>query len=527
MDDFRSPAPTPGSVDAPGFVGNTAAGGAVLLTKPLTDSVAIATDDLSTLPDSGLVISAITAQTDLLLGDLVSETFAFPTADMLGAAAAMWPCARDRAIVTGWHGLVGRGVATKTRHAIAGSAEHWENVEGPRARVDIAPGLVRVARTDQARAERTRERLLVADIEARQHQLEQLARPMALADLEPLSRGTRSTISAWSAKSRAGMIAAICELDLAPIVSGEMIPCMITLTLPGDWLAVTPDAVTAAKKFHNFERAWRHKWGSGLVCIWKREFQRRAEAPRTLAGLDSGRAPHWHIWTVPPVPMSRMREFKAWLSATWTRVLFGRGVDVHPDCVCSEPCRSLGAGTGVDLAEGLRARDPKRLAIYFLKESLGGEGKAYQNAAPPEWDGQSVGRFWGYRGIVKAVVSVEVDAGVDVAVLRVLRRWQHAQGITRQVRVQRIDTRTGVLRLRNVRRPARVVGSAGWVAVNSGADLAAQLGQWATIVSERLWADRELFVGRSGYVEPESVERPLWAAQGPLRLNGGFPVPAV
>ena len=34
------------------------------------------------------------------------------------------------------------------------------------------------------------------------------------------------------------------------------------------------------------------------------------------------------------------------------------------------------AGTGVDYAEGARARDPKRLAIYFLKESLGGAGKS-------------------------------------------------------------------------------------------------------------------------------------------------------
>ena len=497
MDDFRSHAPTAGSVAAP----------------------AIATNDLSTPaelgPEAGLVISAITPQTDLLVGDLVREIFRFPTADMLGAAAAMWPCSRDRAIVTGWHGLVGRGVATKSGLAIAGSAEHWENVEGPRARVEIAPGLVRIARTDEARAERTRERLLIADLEARQHQHEQMGRPMALADLEPLKRGTKAAISAWSAKSRAGMIAAICELDLAPIVGGESLPCMVTLTLPGDWLAITPDAATAAKKFDNFERAWRHKWGRGLVCIWKREFQGRG-------------APHWHIWTVPPVPTSRMREFKEWLSATWTRVLFGRGVVTHPDCNCSEACRSLGAGTGVDFVKGLRARDPKRLAIYFLKESLGGEGKAYQNGAPKEWAGQSVGRFWGYRGIEKAVVTVEVDAGVDVQVLRTLRRWQRAQGVTREVRVLRgAAPTTGELRFRTVRRPARVIGSAGWVAVNSGADLAAQLGRWATTVSERLWADRELFVGRAAYVEPETVERPVWAAHGPLRQGAGFPVPAI
>jgi len=459
-----------------------------------------------------------TGELTTFLEQLQADRFAFPSAEMIDAAAAMFPTARDTAIVQGWHGMVGNGVSSVKRgpdgklvrhvRVNAGYGENKENAEGARARIEIAPGLVRIARRDEAKAERTRERLRLAELEVRAHETrvreyeaEQLHRPMVFADLEPAlsgapSRGTRGIISAWSAKSRANMVASICELNLAPILSGDVLPCMTTLTLPGDWLAVAPDAATAARLFDNWRKAYEDKWGVKLVCIWKREFQKRG-------------APHWHLWMVPPVPMYRMKEYSSWLSLSWTRVLFGAELTATAEfhaalsengkCACSEVCRSLGAGTGVDFKEGLRARDPKRLAVYFLKESLGGEGKAYQNAAPVEWEGQSIGRFWGYKGLDKAIATVPLDPNIDVQLVRVLRRWQRSKRITREVTVWGTRERdykkrqalraSGEVVPRMVRVPARPIGSAGWVAANSGADLATYLARYATLLTE--WRDAE------------------------------------
>lgn len=470
---------------------------------------------------AGLVICAISRENepnnavDAHFGDLAARTFRFPSAEMIGSAAAMFPrpaassTVRRFAPVPGL-GLdyinepievLGRKVANVRAVPGAGWTDYLDAAEGPFARVEIAPGLVRVARRDEARSERTRDRLRQAQEDAQTELLdnwaEQIHVPMVWAEfLEPLGpSGARAPITSWSAKSRARMISTICELDLSSIVAGITLPCMVTLTLPGDWLAVTPDAATAARKFDNFARSWSDRWGTPLTCIWKREFQRRG-------------APHWHIWTVPPVPSSEISEFIQWLSETWTGILFGKkamamALDHSPRakhhykrdrCDCSEVCKSLGAGTGLDFAEGLRARDPKRLAVYFLKESLGGEGKQYQNGAPVEWEGQPVGRFWGYRGIEKAVARVPLDGDVAVKVLRTIRRWQRAQGITREKRVLRgYAPTTGELKFRTVRRPARVIGNAGWVAVNDGSSFAAELGRYASAVAGDLAVERDLF----------------------------------
>lgn len=417
--------------------------------------------DLESAPGAGLVICAISAQTSHV-EDLLERQFEFPSAEMVDAAASMFPLPEHV------HNKLRAARSTKLGGRLVQFHDHNE---GPFSQIEIGPGIVRVSRHDVLRSERTLERLKQARIDAAEREMDWFHEPMVWASLEEISDGTRKAICTWSAKSRARMIATICELDLSHIVAGDNLPCMITLTLPGDWLAVTPDAATAARKFHNFTRAWEHKWGP-LRMIWKREFQRRG-------------APHWHLWTVPPVPMHRMREFNKWLSATWTRCL-----DIADK---SERAKSLGAGTNVSFAEGLRARDPKRLAVYFLKESLGGEGKAYQNGVPVEWDGQSAGRFWGYRGLEKAVAVAPLDGAVSVQVVRTIRRWQRAQGITRQKRVPRFDLATGELKFRNVRRPASVIGSAGWVAVNDGAAFASQLARYASMLALDIEAARHLF----------------------------------
>lgn len=448
----------------------------------------------------GLVISAIfppTVETSPeptdFLGDLVRETFNFPSGQMLDAAAGQFP-RYGWQIISRWDEMaaletvdIGGGNVTRGRR---GDWFEYRDVdEGPQSRIEIGPGLVRVSKTDWNRHGKAVERQKENALQRQLWEEKQLMRPMALADFDFDLGGTRAEICAWSAKSRARLIATICELDLSALISGDRLPCMVTLTAPGDWLAVFPTAAVAAKKFDNFIRAWEKKWGPQSF-IWKREFQGRFTAPRTLQGLDSGRAPHWHLWLVPPVAMAHMKAFREWLSLAWTTAL----QIADPD----ERANSLSAGTGVDFAEGLRARDPKRLAIYFLKESLGGEGKAYQNSAPPEWAGQSVGRFWGYRGLKKALAVVPVGGEVAEQVARTIRRYQRSAGtteilrtldgkshetrvrVTREVLVQRVQPRTGNVRLWKTRRPARVMGPAGWVAVNNGATFGARLGAWAS-----------------------------------------------
>lgn len=360
----------------------------------------------------------------------------FPSADMLRSAAAMFQPAGLSGLVDGW--VTAPGGETR---------QYRTPAEGPWPRLEIAPGLVRLTRVDMNRAEKSAERRVQAD----------LARDMSEWEADE-SEPTRF-VSAWSPKSRARMVATIASLDLRDFVTNAASqPVMVTLTLPGKWLDVAPTAAVAAKKFDNFARAWRHQWGVAPQWIWKREFQRRG-------------APHWHIWTT--LPTGDHQAFREWLSAAWTHAL-----DIGD---LNERKLSLKAGTGLDFAIGLRARDPKRLAIYFLKESLGGEGKSYQNAAPREWAGQSIGRFWGYRGLDKAVVSVAIDPNHAQQLWRSMRKIRSA-GVTYERYVDRVNSKTGTVRRRKVRRRVKVGGQAGWLAVNSGANTAAALARWLDIL---------------------------------------------
>ena len=141
----------------------------------------------------------------------------------------------------------------------------------------------------------------------------------------------------------------------------------------------------------------------------------------------------------------------------------------HPDP--EERRRHRLAGTGVDWNEGLKARDPRRVAVYFTKHGSFA-AKEYQHCVPEAWQepGQGPGRFWGYWHLEKAVYGAEVAPEDAIAVGRTLRRWAHAQGVTRQMSVERTNTRTGEVRRRTVRRRAvRLAANRGFVSVNNGA----------------------------------------------------------
>lgn len=244
----------------------------------------------------------------------------------------------------------------------------------------------------------------------------------------PGNGSKRGRITYWSAKSRLRMVETMASLDWTPVVEapGAFRPGMVTLTAPGDWLEVAPDAAAWKSAVSRLRKRWDRRYGA-VSWVWKLEFQRRG-------------APHYHIYTAVPIH----REFREWLSRNWTECLFRVRLPENPD-ESNTPKRildSLRAGTGVDWKEGLRASDPRRMAVYFLKRATGHNLKAekeYQHLVPPEWAGVDretgeaigrggAGRFWGYLRLERLVRIVELDDVQFLAARRLFRRYTRAQG---------------------------------------------------------------------------------------------------
>lgn len=267
---------------------------------------------------------------------------------------------------------------------------------------------------------------------------------------------TGRVIIGWSRKSRSNMCRVLCEIDYSPLLGDvTRIPAMITLTYPGDWITVAPSGRAVKRHLDALVKRYERRYGHRLVAVWKLEFQRRG-------------APHLHILMVPPVDP----QFRAWLSTAWMEI-----VD-HPDP--AERAKHELAGTGVDYAEGLRARDPKRVAVYFCKHgSLA--AKEYQNVVPDAWREPDCGpgRFWGYRGLRRLTVTTEVSDKAGLAAGRVLRRWSRAQGQRRVTVRPRVEKATGRIRYRNTStRVTRMHRNRGWVSVNDGAAFASQIARY-------------------------------------------------
>jgi len=352
----------------------------------------------------------------------------------------------------------------------------WAGEEGPRWRVTVSPGAIAVGSKDLAKAARTHDREAgYSDgrkgsdghhgkmIRSRATFLVSGATygvdDRELAAWGEVPAGSKRCITAWTAKSRAAMVRALCELDYAPLL-GTGLPALVTLTYPGDWLAVAPTGQAVKRQMLALFKRWQRAWGSPFLGVWKLEFQRRG-------------APHVHLLCVPP--LARTADglvFREWLSAAWAAV-----VDA-PDP--AEYARHLAAGTGVDYSEGLRMTDPKRVAVYFTKHGTF-SAKEYQNEVPAEWQapGCGPGRFWGYRGLKRRTAEVELAPSAAVLAARTLRRWSAAQGVTHQCPVRRIDLGTGAVSYRKVRRPVRRVRSGrGWVSVNDGPAFATEVARY-------------------------------------------------
>lgn len=361
----------------------------------------------------------------------------------------------------------------------------WRGEEGPRPRLILSAGAFAVSAPDLARRERTLERAETS----RQKTVDQVAGYLERDEDVPEQDPSRE-ITEWSRKSRANMVRALCELDYRPLLSDpSRLPAMVTLTYPGDWLTVAPDGKAAKRHLQALRKRYGKAWGRDLHAVWKLEFQARG-------------APHFHLLMVPPhgrarTPGKRARKaawigaglpFRMWLSVVWADIV------AHPDP--EERAKHEQAGTGVDFAKGLRASDPKRVSVYFTKHGAF-SAKEYQNRVPEEWQapGKGPGRFWGYWGLRRVTVGIEVTPEQAAWAARIVRRWARAQGTTREVIVTR--TKGGAIRSemapvqglagvqavesrtpsrRRVRRRVRRLGNGrGFVSVNDGPAFAEQL----------------------------------------------------
>ena len=386
----------------------------------------------------------------------------------------------------------------------------WDGHEGPRARITIAPGAVGVRRVDVARRERSKARAAARRVKM----IGELAAHLLKHGEFPPDHVPQREITEWSRKSRANMTRALCEIDFRPMLNVGRPPAMVTLTYPGDWLTVVPNGRVAKEHLQEFRRRYRRAWGTDLDAVWKLEFQRRG-------------APHFHLLMVPPRGVARSRSdaigwglaFRPWLSAVWADVVN------HPDPV--EYLNHLRAGTGIDFAEGMRARDPKRVAVYFTKHGTFRK-KEYQHVVPDAWQGpgDGPGRFWGYWRVERRVLAVEVAEDDAVWIARVARRWARAQGTTREVRVPRyrgglpvpvahdviglagaqLLAGRGRPRYRRVRRRVeRLKSGAGWVSVNNGARFAAQIGDYLLQAKAAVRAVVSRLRGEDTHDVPSSV----------------------
>lgn len=333
-------------------------------------------------------------------------------------------------------------------------------IEGPRFYVALSAGAIQLRTNDWARAERAAARA----VEGRGRYVEMLA-ARALAGLEVVPAGGVSRVRVWTARSRARMLLRLHQLDYqAAGFAGRdgWRVGMVTLTYPGDWLAVAPGPDACRRHLAAFRRRFERRWGP-LRAVWKREFQRRG-------------APHFHlVGLVPTHP-----EFVTWLGVTWAEVVG----HADPDELAAHRV----AGTGLDFKAG-GFTGPSQVAGYLAKEGLAA-AKGYQNTPPAEWDAQEgVGRFWGYWRLDVVRTEVEVAGDVHRFVGRTLRRWHRAQGHTRRVarwrKVHTVDRETGELgwkwrRRWTTVRVRRLQRGAGYLLARDAAGLGEQLASAAT-----------------------------------------------
>jgi hypothetical protein len=438
--------------------------GAPVLTPAMDDGLVICAENVRDPANDGIATGDLRAIDALGLR--------FPSPEMVTAAAALFEPAAPWAYGPGRRGV---------------------EPESGRFRISIGPGAVRLGWTNPVRAEKAAERAV------RHHQRDvdntklkvrnDLALTAGDGDKAVVSLTRRSNtaddhhsaggvITEWSRKSRSAMCRTFAELDYSPLVESGRVPAMVTLTYPGDWEVVAPEGASVKRHMVLWRKRFQREYGEPARYIWKLEFQRRG-------------APHIHLWMAPPMSPGRSgRGFAQWLSNSWTQV-----VD-HPDP--EQKARHRLAGTAIDVRNGLKACDPKRLAIYFTKHSspnLHGD-KEYQHIVPELWRHpvRGPGRFWGVYGLKKAIAVVELAQDAYLAARRIVRRWSRSQAIygnpasrfptavvprTATRLIPRVDHDSGVVVHRRVRRRRALCNqgglAGGYALVNDGPAFASRL----------------------------------------------------
>ena len=226
--------------------------------------------------------------------------------------------------------------------------------EGPRWEIVVSPGVFRVRTRDYARAERTHERAI------ERHRKNVDVAAAWDGDLpEPLR--TRGTIVAWTRKSRTRLVERLSDLDYTRLYGrfhicdgcGEeydehfdrcsacrsasrttedrrgRLPAMLTLTYPGDWLTVAPDAQRVTMHFQALCKRYERAWGEPLRGPWKKEFQGRGARHSTSRPRRR--------WARRPFPIRRPDSRSASTSSAGSR---SRGPTSWPT-----PTRSSAAAT--------------------------------------------------------------------------------------------------------------------------------------------------------------------------------------
>lgn len=406
---------------------------------------------------AGLVICPKSVRDDAESGDDADWSAAdalrlrFPSPEMVTSAAALFEPSAPWAL---------------------GSDRLGMEPESGRFRITVGPGVIRLSWTNPVRAEKSSEQ------QADRHRLDVAVEEGRIKSGRDEADPPGRSITEWSRKSRAAMCRTFAELDYTPLVDSGRVPAMITLTYPGEWEAVAPDGASVKRHMILWRKRFQREYGESARYIWKLEFQRRG-------------APHIHLWMAPPMSPGRSGHgFAQWLSEAWALV-----VD-HPDP--EQKARHRLAGTAVDVRNGLKACDPKRLAIYFTKHSspnLDGD-KEYQHIVPELWQqpGRGPGRFWGVHGLHRATAVVEVAQDAYLAARRIIRRWSRSQAAHGDVTqrfptsvvprtahrvVVRLDSTTGKVHHRKVRRRRALCDqgalAGGYALVNDGPAFASQL----------------------------------------------------
>ena len=370
--------------------------------------------------------------------------------------------------------------------------------EGRTFRLAVSPGTIGLRTLDATRAERATERQrtdprasvlalyddaagALASIDAPHLGPDGLYRAGEVDQGFPEPRPAR-VIAYWSGRSRARMFTTVPQLDLSEWTADTGSLAMVTLTLPGDWQAVAPTGRHFKRAIERF-RSRLDRAGLDVRCLWKLEFQGRG-------------APHWHaLMRVPALVAGQ--TYEAWLSTAWAECVGADDTHCHrcdsAGCNCEVPDteyrRHLAAGTTVKLS-GEQYSDPRRITTYFLgHSSKHSDGKEYQHIVPSEWraDGAGPGRFWGYWGLKKGTVEVDLDQREWYAVRRMLRHvhraraWRLDQAAQRRAAYWARQGEAPVprkrYRLRNLGAAGTTSLGGGVVVVNDGIGLAYDIGR--------------------------------------------------